>query len=110
MSATTLPASPMVADPYATLIATVPNEEPRRRMANRLTDRDRNGIVRAAVMMGTFVGHDHPCRQLGIMAAPHRRERALIRHHRPPTAFRAGMDRRRWRCRLPRRETRRRGR
>ena len=40
--------------------ATVPNEGPRRRMANRLTDRDRNGIVRAAVMMGTFVGHDHP--------------------------------------------------
>lgn len=74
MSAANLPASPMVADPYATprpmvrrttladgtLIATVPNEGPRRRMANRLTDRDRNGIVRAAVMMGTFVGHDHP--------------------------------------------------
>jgi hypothetical protein len=74
MSAATLPASPMVADPYAaprpmvrrttladgTLIATVRNNATRRRMTDRLTDRDRNGIVRAAVMMGTFVGHDHP--------------------------------------------------
>lgn len=73
LSAATLPASPMVADPYATprpmvrrtladgtLIATVHNNATRRRMADRLTSRDRDGIVRAAICMGTFVGHDHP--------------------------------------------------
>ena len=74
MIAATLPASPMVAAPYATprpmvrrttladgtLIATVRNNAARRRIVDRLTAEDRNGIVRSAVAMGTFVGHDHP--------------------------------------------------
>jgi len=74
MSAATLPGSPMVADPYATprpmvrrttladgtLIATVPNEGPRRRMADRLTTEDRAAIIAHASMIGAMCGAAYP--------------------------------------------------
>lgn len=73
MTATTLPASPMVADPYATprpmvrrtladgtLIVTVPNEGPRRRMADRFTAEDRAAIIAHATMTGAMCGAAYP--------------------------------------------------
>lgn len=53
MSTATLPASPMVAEPYAT-------PDRRRHMADRLTAEDRAAIIAHATMTGAMCGAAYP--------------------------------------------------